>query len=96
MNLSHVSCEWYAGRAHYFPLLDGPGQVKLPVGQVDLSNFCFFILYKQIEELQNSIGRAKKNLRKGECYAGNTINMFLGPLIIFHRNLNSMKTFVLL
>ena len=32
---------------------DGPGQVKLPVGQVDLDKFFFFISYKQIEEFQS-------------------------------------------
>ena len=36
------------------PFPYGPGQVKLPVGQVDLDRFFFFIWYKQIEEFQNS------------------------------------------
>ena len=37
-------------RARRFPLLDRPGQVKLPVGQEDLDKFFFFTSYKQIEE----------------------------------------------
>ena len=41
-------------RARRFPLPDGPGQVKLPVAQVDLDRFFFCISYKQIEESQNS------------------------------------------
>ena len=44
---------WRQNRAHRFPLPDGPGQVKLPVGQVDLSEFLFYILYKQTEKLPN-------------------------------------------
>ena len=36
-------------RARRFPLPDGQGQVKLPVGQVDLDRFFFFISYKQID-----------------------------------------------
>ena len=52
-------------RAHSFLLPNAPRQVKLPVGQVDLSKFLFSILYKQIEELQNSIGQASKNIEKG-------------------------------
>ena len=51
-------------RAHCFPLPDALGQVKLIVGQMDLSRFFFFILYKQIEELQNSRSRASENLEK--------------------------------
>ena len=35
-------------RDQYIPLLGSPGQVKLPVGQVDLSIDFFHILYKQI------------------------------------------------
>ena len=37
----------YFNRARCFPLPDDPGQVKLPVGQVDLDRFFFFISYKQ-------------------------------------------------
>ena len=46
-------------RARRFPLPDGPGQVKLPVGQVDLDRFFLFISYKQIEEFQNSWSQGK-------------------------------------
>ena len=51
-------------RAPCFPLPDGPGQVKLPVGQVDLDRFFFFISYKQIEEFQNSWSRANDDFEK--------------------------------
>ena len=51
-------------RAHRFPLPDGPGQVRLPVGQVDLDRFFFFISYKQIEEFQNSWSRASDDFEK--------------------------------
>ena len=51
-------------RARHFPLPDGPGQVKLPVGQVDLDRFFFFISYKQIEEYQNSWSRASDDFEK--------------------------------
>ena len=43
-----------------FPLPDGPGQVKLPVAQVDLNRFFLFISYEQIEEFRVMI------LRKGK------------------------------
>ena len=52
------------GRARRFPLPDGPGQVKLPIGQVDLDRFYFFISYKQIEEFQNSWSRASDDFEK--------------------------------
>ena len=51
-------------RARRFPLPDGPGQVKLPVGQVDLDRFFFFISYKQIEEFQNSWSRESDDFEK--------------------------------
>ena len=51
-------------RARRFPLPDGPGQVKLPVRQVDLDRFFFFISYKQIEEFQNSWSRASDGFEK--------------------------------
>ena len=51
-------------RARRFPLPDGPGQVKLPVGQVDLDRFFFFISYKQIEEFQNSCSWASDDFEK--------------------------------
>ena len=51
-------------RARHFPLPDGPGQVKLPVGQVDLDRFFFFISYKQIEEFKNSWSRASDDFEK--------------------------------
>ena len=50
-----------------FPTADGPGQVKLqnvPVGQVDLDRFFFFISYKQIKEFQNSWIRASDDFEK--------------------------------
>ena len=53
-----------SSRARRFPLPDGPGQVKLPVGQVDLDRFFFFISYKQIAEFQNYWSR--EVMRKGE------------------------------
>ena len=51
-------------RARRFPLPNGPGQVKLPVGQVDLDRFFFFISYKQIGEFQNSWSRASEDFEK--------------------------------
>ena len=51
-------------RARHFPLPDGPGQVKLPVGQVDLDRFFFFISYKQIEEFKNSWSQASDDFEK--------------------------------
>ena len=45
-------------RARRFPLPGGPGQVKLPVRQVNLNRFFLFISYKQIEEFQNSWSQA--------------------------------------
>ena len=54
-------------RARRFPLPDGPGQVKLPVGQVDLNRFFLFISYKQIEEFQNSWSRASDDFEKGQA-----------------------------
>ena len=47
-----------AGR---FPLHGGPGQVKLPVRQVDLNWFSLLISYKQIEEFQNYWSRASSD-----------------------------------
>ena len=57
----------YVYRARRFPLPDGPGQVKLPVGQVDLDRFFFFISYKQIEEFQNSWSRASDDFEKRQA-----------------------------
>ena len=52
-------------RTRRFPLPnDGPGQVQLPVGQVDLNRFFLFTSYKQIEEFQNSWSRASDDLEK--------------------------------
>ena len=51
-------------KARRFPLPDSSGQVKLPVGQVDLDRFFFFISYKQIEEFQNSWSRASDDFEK--------------------------------
>ena len=49
-------------RARRFPLPDGPGQVKLPVGRVDLNRFFLFVSYKQIKEFQNSWSRASNDV----------------------------------
>ena len=51
-------------RARRFPLPNNPGQVKLPVRQVDLDRFFFFISYKQIKEFQNSWSRASDDFEK--------------------------------
>ena len=40
-------------RAWHIPLPDSLGQVKLPVGQVDLSKVFFYILYEQIKKMWN-------------------------------------------
>ena len=56
--LSCFSLAWSGCRARRFPLPDRPSQVKLPVWQVDLNRFFFFIWYMQIEEFQNSWSRA--------------------------------------
>ena len=60
--IAYVTC-----RAHRFPLPDGPGQVKLPVGQVGLNRFFLFISYKQIEEFQNSWSRASDDFEKRQA-----------------------------
>ena len=54
-------------RAHCFPLPDGPGQVKLPVGQVDLNRFFFLISHKQIEKFQNSWSRASDDFEQRQA-----------------------------
>ena len=61
-------------RARRFPLPDGPGQVKLPVWQVDLNRFFLFILYKQIEEFQNYWSRASDDFEKRQALL--TSNVF--------------------
>ena len=61
------------GRARRFPLPDGPGQVKLPVRQVDLDRFFFFISYKQIEEFQNSWSRASDDFEKRRALMGSPL-----------------------
>ena len=62
--LIYASLSLSGFRARRFPLPDGPGQVKLPVGQVDLDRFFFFISYKQIEEFKNSWSRASDDFEK--------------------------------
>ena len=54
-------------RARRFPLPDGLGQVKLPVGQVDLNRFFLFISYKQIEEFRNTWSRASDEFEKRQA-----------------------------
>ena len=54
-------------RARRFPLPDSPGQVKLPIKQVDLNKFFFFISYKQIKEFQNSWSRASDDFEKRQA-----------------------------
>ena len=54
-------------RARRFPLPDSLGQVKLPVGQMDLNRFFLFIWiisYKQFEEFQNSWSLASDDFEK--------------------------------
>ena len=58
------------GRARRFPPPVGLGQVKLPVGQVDLNRIFLFISYKQIEEFQNSWSRAIDDLEKRQALPG--------------------------
>ena len=58
-------------RARRFPLPDNPGQVKLPVGQVDLNRFFLFISYKQIEEFQNPWSRASDDFEKRQALGMN-------------------------
>ena len=57
---------WYT-RARRFPLPDGPGQVKLPVGQVGLNKFFLFISYEQIEEFQISLSQASDDFEKRQA-----------------------------
>ena len=71
-------------RARHFPLPNGPGQVKLPVGQVDLDRFFFFILYKQIEEFQNSWSRASDDFEKRRALNHHK------QLIIGHRKISDV------
>ena len=66
-------------RARRFPLPDGPGQVKVPVGQVDLNRFFLFISYKQIEEFQNSWSQASDDFEKRQG---------LVPLLLERRTFN--------
>ena len=54
-------------RARRFRLPDGPGQIKLPAGQVDLDRFFFFISFKQIEVFQNSWSRASDDFEKRQA-----------------------------
>ena len=54
-------------RARRFPLPNGPGQVRLPVGQVDLNRFFLFISYEQIKEFQNSWSRASDDFEKRQA-----------------------------
>ena len=54
-------------RARRFPLPDSPGQVKLPVGQVDLDRFFFFISYISRSKNFKILGVGQVMiLRKGE------------------------------
>ena len=59
----NMKCCDIAPRARRFPLPYGPGQVKLPVGQVDLNRFFLFISYKQIKEFQNTWSRASDEFK---------------------------------
>ena len=73
-----IGCWWphtLFSRAHLFPLPDDQGQVKLPVRQVDLSKFFFFIPYKQIEKLQSSRSQASENFEeRGALFSMKTIS----------------------
>ena len=67
-----ISCwgkwsQWWLPRARCFPLPNSPGQVKLPVGQVDLNRLILFISYKQIEEFQNSWSWASDDFEKRQA-----------------------------
>ena len=54
-------------RARRFPLPDGPGQVKLPVGQVDLDRFFFFFFHISRSKNFKVLGVGQVMiLRKGE------------------------------
>ena len=44
-----------------------PGQVKLPVGQLDLNRFFLFISNKQIKEFQNSWSLASDDIKKRQA-----------------------------
>ena len=57
---------WFS-RARRFPLPDGPGQIKGPVGQMDLDRFLFFISYKQIEEFKDSWSQASDDFEKRQA-----------------------------
>ena len=61
---------------------DGPGQVKLPVGQENLSKAFFFIPYEQIVKVHKFVSQAsKKNMGYVECCwinIGNADGQFLG------------------
>ena len=63
-NITGPLCRESTGHctARRSPLPDGPGQVKIPVGQVDLNRFFLFISYNQIGEFQNSWSRASPAL----------------------------------
>ena len=52
----NITCTF---RARRFPLPDRLGQVKLPVWQVDLNRFFFFIWYMQIEEFAKFLESGK-------------------------------------
>ena len=64
---------WFSYR---FPLPNGPGKVKLPVGQVDLNKFFLFISYYQIEEFQNSWNRASDDFEKRQAQRSDACNWF--------------------
>ena len=63
-------------RARRFPQPDSPGQVKIPVRQVDLYRFFFFISYKQIEEFQNSWSWASGDFEKRRALPVNIFRIF--------------------
>ena len=62
--LSFVKLSSDECQARRFPLPYGPGQVKLPVGQVDLNRSLLFISYKQIKEFQNSWSQASDDFEE--------------------------------
>ena len=72
----------HMGRARRFPLPNGLGQVKLPVGQVDLDRFFFFISYKQIEEFQNSWSRASDDFEKRRALMGQVMKVWLSYYLV--------------
>ena len=78
---NEATCRHLSGSTsdRHFPLPAGPGQLKLPVGQVDLNRFFLFISYKQIEEFQNYWSRASDDFEKRRALVNNGLSNGLLP-----------------